>query len=349
MLVDRGVGCLLGGAVGDALGLPFETLSARRIAKWFRPGGYQLFFGRGMVSDDTEHSFLVLKVLHLSQGDPVRFQRLLRRALMLWLLALPTGIGFATLRALLKSWLGLPVRWAAVNSPGSGPAMRAAVIGCYAARFPERADVDALTRAATEMTHANRKAEIGALAMARLARMAALSNTMPGWQEVRAELQAVGGDDPDWVRLIALIEAGLEQQLPVPDFAVTIGHRRRQGGYVYFTTPLAIYSWLRHPGDLIETVAAVIRCGGDTDTGAAMAGGLAGASLGEAGIPAHYLETLCDQPLSVSRLRRTAAQAFGTGPASGLGLLFFPLLMLRNLSFLTLIVAHLFRRLLPPY
>ena len=47
-------GCILGGALGDSVGLPSEGLNARRIAR-LRPGALQqsLVFGKGMVSDDT--------------------------------------------------------------------------------------------------------------------------------------------------------------------------------------------------------------------------------------------------------------------------------------------------------
>lgn len=50
-------GLLVGTAVGDALGLPAEELSRRRtkvgtVVEW----RHRLIFGRGMISDDTEHT-----------------------------------------------------------------------------------------------------------------------------------------------------------------------------------------------------------------------------------------------------------------------------------------------------
>ncbi len=55
--------CLLGGAVGDALGLPFEGLSAKRTQKFFsNHQTYNLipFIHFGMVSDDTEHAIMTV-------------------------------------------------------------------------------------------------------------------------------------------------------------------------------------------------------------------------------------------------------------------------------------------------
>ena len=55
---DRASGCLLGLAMGDALGLPLEGISPRRIARLQGAGEprRRLLFGRGMISDDTDHA-----------------------------------------------------------------------------------------------------------------------------------------------------------------------------------------------------------------------------------------------------------------------------------------------------
>ena len=57
-------GIILGTAVGDALGLPDEGLSPGRIGRWRRGKvGHRFVFGRGMISDDTEHTILVCQAL----------------------------------------------------------------------------------------------------------------------------------------------------------------------------------------------------------------------------------------------------------------------------------------------
>src|SRR3954469_5779628 len=101
------VGCLVGGAVGDALGLPCENLGPRRAARLFPgPLRHRLLPGaRGMVSDDTEHACFTARALLLCRGDAPRFPRLLAASLRWWLAGLPAGIGMATLRAALKSCL----------------------------------------------------------------------------------------------------------------------------------------------------------------------------------------------------------------------------------------------------
>ena len=63
------IGCILGTAVGDALGLPYEGMSPTRAHKLLGPPvRYRFVFGRGMISDDTEHTCMVLQSL-IESGD----------------------------------------------------------------------------------------------------------------------------------------------------------------------------------------------------------------------------------------------------------------------------------------
>src|SRR5215212_8885578 len=88
------VGCLLGTALGDSIGLWCEGLSARRQRRFHDgPLRQRFLFGRGMVSDDTEHACLTAQALLISAGDPDRFERSLAWRLRWWLLALPAGVG----------------------------------------------------------------------------------------------------------------------------------------------------------------------------------------------------------------------------------------------------------------
>ncbi|QDV24529.1 ADP-ribosylglycohydrolase [Aureliella helgolandensis] len=58
------VGCILGTAVGDALGLPYEGLTPQRAPRLLGlPGRYRFLLGRGMISDDTEHTCMVAQSL----------------------------------------------------------------------------------------------------------------------------------------------------------------------------------------------------------------------------------------------------------------------------------------------
>ncbi|MBN8249552.1 MAG: ADP-ribosylglycohydrolase family protein, partial [Verrucomicrobia bacterium] len=127
---DQLVGLVIGGALGDALGLPSEGLSPRRQQRLL-PGdvGHAFFLGRGMVSDDTEHAFMTAQALLAAQGDVDRFRRSLAWQLRWWFLGLPAGVGLATARSCLRLWLGVPPDRSGVHSAGNGPAMRSAILG----------------------------------------------------------------------------------------------------------------------------------------------------------------------------------------------------------------------------
>ncbi len=170
------VGCLWGTAVGDALGLSCEGLSKSRQQRLFPdPARYHFLFGRGMVSDDTEHTWMTAQALLVSGGDPERFGRSLAWKLRGWALCLPAGVGFATLRATLRLWMGLSYTRSGVYSAGNGPAMRSALIGvCYG---DDRQRLYDLVRVCTRITHTDPKAEAGALLIALAAYLAASGRT----------------------------------------------------------------------------------------------------------------------------------------------------------------------------
>ena len=124
------IGCILGTAVGDALGLPYEGMSPTRARKLLGPPDqYRFVLGRGMISDDTEHTCMVSQSL-IESGDNVdTFTRRFASRLRWWILALPAGVGKATARSCIKLWFGVRPSKSGVYSAGNGPAMRAAIFG----------------------------------------------------------------------------------------------------------------------------------------------------------------------------------------------------------------------------
>jgi ADP-ribosyl-[dinitrogen reductase] hydrolase len=127
------------------------------------------------------------------------------------------------------------------------------------------------------------------------------------------------------------------------------------GGYAYHTVPLALYCWLRHHNDFRWAVEEVIALGGDADSTGAVGGGIAGATLGAAAIPAAWRDGLLEWPRSVAWMRRLAERLARQFPAGGRPVrqgpvpLFWPGLIARNVLFLAAVLAHGLRRLLPPY
>lgn len=343
---DKIRGTLLGTAVGDATGLAREAMSARRANRLFGPlRGPQLWPGGGGCSDDTEHSVLVGQALLTAGGDPERFSRRLAWGLRGWLLGLPAGIGFATLKACVRLWLGFSPQRAGVNSAGNGPAMRCAIIGAVYAEQPELMAL--LVERSTQITHRHPRALTGALLVAHAAALATLA--VP--QAARLEkLQAIATsrDDQPFCDLLAKLRVSLDQQQSTEAFAAQLGWKEISG-YILPTVITALHASFHHAGDFRLAVTAAINCGGDTDTVAAITGALCGAEQGMSNIPADWLQRLQEWPRSRDWMVKLADQlADNQGATSALPVC-LPCVLLRNLAFMGVVVAHVLRRMLPPY
>jgi len=351
-------GLLLGTAVGDALGLPAEGLSRARLQRlWHGEWRHRFVCGHGMLSDDTEHTLFVAQALLATPRDAAAFQRALAWKLRGWLLGLPAGVGFATLRAILKLWLGCSPEHSGVFSAGNGPAMRSAILGVYFA--DDEARLIAFTTASTRLTHTDPRALTGALAVA-LAAAHATREPPLGVADLLARLATLAAaGDLEWPRLLAAIQQQLAAGTSVAGFAEQLGLGRGISGYVYHTVPIALYAWLRHPGDFRAALTAALDCGGDTDTVGAIVGAISGAGVGAVGVPSEWLAGICDWPRSPALLLRVAGRLAaqrerGGDPESGGGGLgavayAWPLLPVRNLGFLVIVLLHGLRRLLPPH
>ena len=351
-------GCLVGTAVGDALGLPAEGLSPQRQARLSgtidRP---RFLLGRGMISDDTEHTLMVAQALVASAGETEAFTRALARQMRVWFAMIPAGVGLATLRACLKLSIGVPPTRSGVRSAGNGPAMRAALLGVCFGNDPER--LRALVRAGSRITHTDLRAEQGALAVACAAYLAAsgtldTATFVSRWRDLTAGADTEGGIDAELQRGIdAACRSATKGNLQdTPAFAAGRGLANGVSGYVCHTVPVALHAALRHPTNFRAAVTAAIACGGDTDSVAAIVGGIVGAGVGEAGIPAAWRDNLAEWPRTVAWMDHLAERvdtAIQSRRPGRMQPVFLPAVALRNLLFLLVVLYHGLRRLLPPY
>lgn len=347
---DAVAGAILGCAVGDAIGLPYEGLSRRRgVHLLGEPARHRFLLGRGMVSDDTEHTCMVALALCAHPRDVNAFARAFAWRLRAWLLGMPAGIGFATLRAILKLWLGFSPARSGVFSAGNGPAMRSAIFG---AAIDNPDTLVRFVRAATVITHSDPKAFEGALAVAIAAWCARRGIHNPA--EFIGHYQAIAGDSAteEFISLLATVERSVAMKHSTLDFAIQLGCGRGVSGYIYHTVPVALHGWLSNPGSYRNAVGEIILCGGDTDTTAAIVGAIVGSGVGRDGIPLAWREGLWEWPRTktwMEGLVAVVAQAVQTGkPARPPGV--FPGVSLaRNVVFLAVVLIHIARRLLPPY
>ncbi len=342
------LGTLLGAAVGDAMGLPYEGLSARRGQRlWGPPTQYRFLGHRGMISDDAEHTCLVAQALCRGGEDVEAFRRALAWGLRRWLASGALGWGRATLLACLKLLVGVSPRHSGIRSAGNGPAMRSHIIG-VAITDPTR--LAATVQASSRMTHTDTRADHGALAVALAAQCAAQGRS---GEEFLALCRDRLPEDSaqELLDRVAQAAASAARGERPPQFAAALGYETGVPGYINATVPLAIQAWLRYRDNFEQAMIDIIESGGDTDTGASIAGGILGAGLGPQGIPERWLATLAEWPRNrawFDRLADALADSVTQGqavrpPSAGLGVI--P----RNLLFFAVIVVHVLRRRLPPY
>ena len=348
-------GCLLGMAVADALGVPREGLSARRAERMFGRGGlsHHLLLGRGMISDDTEHACMTAQAL-LKAGDDIKlFQSSLAWRLRWWLLGMPAGIGFGTLRSILKLWIGFPPTRSGVFSAGNGPAMRAPILGVVFAQNSQK--LREAVKASTIITHTDPKAEQGALAIAAAAAFSAIHDMEMESGNTALSFVEDHLTDPALLEMLQTVRFHLQNDSTPEKLAEELGLSRGVSGYIYHTVPMALFCWLRFKGDYQKSVERSIRLGGDTDTLGGIVGALVGISTGKARMPQQWLSGMWEWPRSVDWIEKLAvrvARRFSSlDPPEMVGplKLFWPGQLLRNILFAAIVLGHGFRRLLPPY
>ncbi|MDP0490414.1 MAG: ADP-ribosylglycohydrolase family protein [Verrucomicrobiota bacterium JB023] len=340
-------GLLLGTAIGDSVGLPAEGLTPRGITKrgWDREWKQRFFLGRGMWSDDTEHTIILTQALLASGSVQKAFQKLLARDFRYWLAMLPAGVGLATARSLFKLWLGISPDRSGVFSAGNGPMMRAAPIGCL---FSE-SNQDRLiyNRLQTRITHSDPKAEHCARAIVELAALLCQSNEAPSQDKLFETLLAPESSG-EFRELINCVRNNLASGDNLDALLSMIGGRPERGvsGYCFHTLAAVLHCGIRHQWNPKQALPAIWSAGGDTDTTGAILGALCGILHGADSFPQNWSQAFCEWPVSTSDLGKLA-ESISAGQPAKIRPSFAFSLLLRNLSFLLIVLGHGFRRLIP--
>ncbi len=276
MIGDRAVGCVLGLALGDALGAPLEGLRANGI-----PHPVPIFelpwgsFPPGTTTDDTALARNLIRSLVAKRGfDP---DDLIARHLE-WYANDRRGIGSTTRRVLQRLFEGGRVEEVSKSvweergpevSAGNGSVMYCAPLGAAYANVPS--ELPELAPRLSALTHYDPRCRTAVLAVT-LA-VAALVRGEPADAAVGAALQTVidreGGEELEF--LVGAV--GQSRPIDGPDM-----------GFCLFTAAAGLQAVTRHT-DFDVGVLAVMELGGDTDTNGAVAGALLGAAIGRERLP----------------------------------------------------------------
>jgi len=279
---QRAIGSILGLAIGDALGAPFEFRRRSQVA--FPLPAFELPWNGmppGTWTDDTAMAMNLWTSL-IDHGGALDLGDVMDRHLA-WLGSDPPDIGNQTRAALTLAWEGTadPARVVFERrgpevSAGNGSVMYCAPLGVVRARRPELLVEEA--PALSRLTHWDGRCRTACLAVT--SAVAALVRGDAGDAAVLNGLAVVadreGGEELEFL----VGEAGRVRQIDGPDM-----------GFALFTAGIALQV-AGEELDFEEGLRYVVGLGGDTDTNAAVAGALLGALHGIDAIPPEWLGTL---------------------------------------------------------
>ncbi|MCL5074346.1 MAG: ADP-ribosylglycohydrolase family protein [Chloroflexi bacterium] len=321
-LLNKAYGCLMGVALGDAMGMPSSLWTPRQIKERFGriegflpgPADHPIHAGlrAGQVTDDTQQTLCLAKAI-IERGAVVA--EAVAAALVQWAIdnrALETDLlGPSSKRALSLLLQGVPCQQAGQYGDTNGAAMRISPIGIiHPGDIP---GVVADTEIACLPTHGTSLAISGAAAIA-----CAIASCLGGEGSVDGVVAASKEG--------AILGRERGREVPGPaidkriDWAVRIARRGSSPGEAYAdlydyigatvaiaeTVPAALGLFVLAEGDPLKTVLYAANMGGDCDTIGAIAGGIAGAFTGVGAFPGEYIELI--EEVNNLNLRQLAQQ-----------------------------------------
>lgn len=306
-------GCLLGGALGDAIGRPFEGRDS------VTPAQVDGVLQAAPLSWTDDTSLMLALAEHLAASDDpaaVDDDGIARALAVAWRSDPGRGYGAnppRVFRAVLagEDWRAV-VREAfgGKGSLGNGGAMRAAPTAAVTGDLHVLADI---ARRSAAVTHTHPEGQDGAAAIAVAARVCLEASSRQ--VDPALLLRTVGAvlRAPALVSAVAAVAETLDTDDPH-----AVAERTGSGVAAAEAVPAAVSAFLHHPGNPLAAIRFAVLMGGDTDTVATMAGCLAGALAGEEALPRPLVSRL----EGAARIRRVAdalAARTGTGAAGAHG------------------------------
>lgn len=315
--LSRFRGCLLGGAVGDALGAPVEFMSLSRICKHYGTGGirdYAEWNGRrGAITDETQMTLFtaegLLRALVQERNEgSANYSVVMANAYQRWLrtqgetnshgldpLVQESGWLYSlkelhaqrapgrTCRAALRAATGLGPP-AQNDSKGSGGVMRTAPVGLFAQSIEESFELGCQTAA---LTHGHPTGWLAAGALAVMITAIRQGATLSDAIDSALDCLELKPDHEDVLAALELAD-DLAYEGIDPDMAIA----QLGGGWLAEEAlAIATYCALVAPS-FSDGIIMAVNHDGDSDTTGALAGNLLGVIWGEQSIPTPWLKQL---------------------------------------------------------
>ena len=307
---SRAAGALYGLAIGDALGMPTQSLPrAEIVARYglllegFRPGppGHPLAAGlpAGAVTDDTEQAML-LAALMIEGGGAVDAAELARR-LLAWEESMRARgshdlLGPSTKRALVALLAGAEVDEAGMFGITNGAAMRITPVGIATPCGDLEVLVDRVVEA-SRVTHNTGVALAGAAAVAAAVSAGVSGASVPEAARVAVDAAGRAAGRGHWVAAADVAAritwaAGLAAARDTDEVLATVYSLVGTSLATQESVPAAFAVLAAAPDDPWLACRIAASLGGDCDTVAAMAGAIGGACHGAGAFPGEARRTV---------------------------------------------------------
>jgi ADP-ribosylglycohydrolase len=289
-LTGRFTGCIVGFAVGDALGMPTQFLTRDQIRRYYgksiagftkaHPGHASDSLVQGSYTDDTQMMLATAESLIECRGMDAARQA---EALLSWYAnAAPHRTPMrANIRACKHLSAGRPWTKSGVFSGGCGAAVRMPPIGLFFFRCPE-----ALIRSALDacmMTHTDPRAKAASVAVAYLvARLVQTNEKSSPGEQVLETADKVASLDQDMAAMLRWVTQMLHLNPEEALFEIGTSSDAIEA------IPAATYCFLKYPRHFQNAVLAAVNAGDASDSIAALTGSMVGAYAGIEAIPRQW-------------------------------------------------------------
>ncbi len=324
--LDKFRGCLLAGAVGDALGYDVEFMSESQIIRHYGRSGITAFFlrnGIAEISDDTQMTLFTGTGLLLgttrgkTRGIMGNYADYIRSSYKdwyrtqtenfplpgdyhySWLVNLPEMFhrrapGRACMTALASEHRGTisdPIN----NSKGCGGVMRVAPVGLYFCDKPVSIEQsDRIGAEAAAVTHGHELGWLPAAALVHIVRRLAENegeSVLSAVQDAMKTLPLLFPRAESMDAFLSLMQRAVDLSRSGGSDLAAI-HSLGEGWVAEETLAIAVYCALKYPEDLEKALITSVNHRGDSDSTGAVTGNILGAALGEQAIPEKFLNHL---------------------------------------------------------
>ncbi len=289
--MERCRGAILGVAVGDALGLPFEGWRRERLKR-----SPVVDMKNGLWSDDT--SLTLCLAQSLAERKTLDLEDLGKRFCMWFKEGYLTpfgrviGIGRTTRQAIMRMLKGKNPRDAGSKgekSNGNGSLMRISPIPIFFKNEKPEVVLE-MAHQASLITHAHPRSLVACgiyslviyFMLKEKEKKEAYRLSVEFSKEYYSKRSPFSEELPHYKRILS----GSISELPEEEI--------KSSGYVVDTLEASLWCFLREES-FGDAVLSAVNLGGDTDTIGAVTGALAGAYYGENGIPKRWIELLASK------------------------------------------------------